>query len=52
MHGRFAAPQVVVVHRRQIVMHERECMNQLDRNGGCIEQFGRNAEALAGRVHE
>jgi hypothetical protein len=34
MHGRLAAAKIVVVHRWQVVMHERVAMHALNRTGG------------------
>ena len=33
--GGFAAPQNVVVHARQVVMHQRICVDEFNRNPGC-----------------
>ena len=37
MHGRLATAQGVVVHRRQVVVHQRVAMDQFDRDRGGIE---------------
>ena len=47
-----AAPQIVVVHRRQIVVHERVGVNQLDGGGDAIEQLFGGTDELAARVDE
>jgi hypothetical protein len=49
---RLAAAQVVIVHRRQVVVHERERVNEFDRNGRRVEQVLRHAETFTGRIHE
>src|SRR5690606_21316364 len=38
VHGRLAAAQGVVVHRRQVVVHQRIGMHQLDRGGGRVQR--------------
>jgi hypothetical protein len=45
-------PQVVVVHRRQVVVHERVRVNELDRRGHGIERRLGHADELATRVDE
>ena len=52
MRGRAAAPQVIVIHRGQIVVHERVGVDQLD--GGCerIERRFVGADELATRIDE
>ena len=35
VHGRFAAAQIVVVHGRQVVVHERIAMHALERRRRC-----------------
>ena len=50
MHGRLAAAQGVVVHRRQVVVHERVGVHQFDRGGGRVEHGLVGAERGAGRV--
>jgi hypothetical protein len=47
--GRFAAPQIVVVHARHVVMRQRIDMNQLDRAGGMFDPGWIGADRLAGR---
>ena len=39
-----AAPQVVVVHRGQVVVHERIGVDELDRGGRRVERFRRDAD--------
>jgi hypothetical protein len=46
----FAAAQVVVVHRREIIMHQRKRMDEFDRRGRRIEPGFRDAKALASCV--
>ena len=52
MHGRLAAAQAVVVHRRQVVVHQRVGMDQFDCGRGRIEGHRVGAECGAGRVHQ
>ena len=52
MAGRPAAAQVVVVHGRQIVVHEAVDVDQLDRRRGRVEQLERRAQGFAGCVHQ
>jgi hypothetical protein len=52
VHRGLAAPQVVVVHRRQVVVHQRERVQQLDRSGRGIEQRRVERQAFPGRVHQ
>jgi hypothetical protein len=47
-----AAPQIVVVHRGEIVVHERVGVNQLDGCSDRIERFLRGTDELAARVDE
>lgn len=47
-----APSQIVVVHRREVVMHERVGVNQLHGTCGAIETVGFCAERLAGGIHE
>ena len=42
--GRPAAPQIVVVHRRQIVMHQRIAMDAFERGAGHQRVLARHAE--------
>ena len=46
VHGRLAAPQVVVVHARQIVVDQRIDVDRLDRGAGADGTVFRNAEQL------
>ena len=46
--GGLAAPQIVVVHRRQIVVDQRIGVDHLDRGGGAQRAFLRNVEQLRG----
>ncbi len=39
MAGGTSTAQIVVVHRRQVVVHQAVDVDQLDRGRGCIEQF-------------
>ena len=41
MHGGFTPAQHVVVHTRQVVVHQRICMDQFHRTGGAQRNFGR-----------
>jgi hypothetical protein len=50
--SRFAAAKIVIVHGRQIVVYERESVNQLNRDGGPVEQVRLDAETLACCVNE
>ncbi len=52
VHGRFAAAQVVVVHGGQVVVHQRERMNQFDGDGGRVEMVRSDTQAFAGCVDE
>ena len=52
MCGRSAPSERVVIHRRQIVMDQRECMHHLDRGGRCIEVIGFNTKRLARGVYQ
>jgi hypothetical protein len=44
VHGRAAAAQVVVVHRRQIVVDERIAVQQFERRAGARHALARGAE--------
>ena len=46
--GRPAAAQVVVVHRRQVVVDQAVGVDQLDRGGRRVERLERRAERFAG----
>ena len=48
VNGRAAAPQVVVVHRRQIVMHQRVAVQALERGAGQQSAGTRRAEQRPG----
>ncbi|MNT39296.1 hypothetical protein D3C72_1755270 [compost metagenome] len=50
--GRLAAAQVVVVHRRQIVMHQRVGVDQFDRASRRIGLRRFAAQGLAGGIHQ
>ena len=52
MAGGAAAAQVVVVHGRQVVVHQAVDVNELDRGGRGVEHFQRRAERFAGGIHE
>ena len=52
MRRRAAAPQIVVVHRRQVVVHERVGVNELDGRGDGVERVFGRADELAACVHE
>ena len=52
VHGGLAAAQGVVVHRRQVVMHQRIAVDQFDRGGGGIELRVGRAERIAGGMDE
>ena len=52
MHRRFAAPEVVVVHCGQVVVHERECVDEFDCDGGRVEPVRRDAEAFTGSIDQ
>ena len=47
-----AAPQIVVVHRGQVVVHERVGVNQLDGGGDRVERVFGGSDELAARVDE
>ena len=50
MAGRQAAAQIVIIHRRQIIMHQGVGMNAFDRRGRSIQRGTAHAEHLAGGV--
>ena len=52
MNGGAAAPQIVVVHGRQVVVDERVSVDQLDGCGDWIERRFRRADELAARIHQ
>ncbi len=52
VHGRPAAPQLVVVHGRQIVMHQRIAVHALDRRRRAHRLGFRNAEQRRALDHE
>ena len=52
VHGRLAAPQVVIVHRRQVVMHQRIAMQQFERAAGQQRAVARRAEQRGGLDHQ
>ena len=51
-HRRRAAALAVVVERRQVVVHERERMHELDRGGRRQQVLDRRADRVAGREAE
>ena len=52
MAGRPSAPQIIIVHGRQVVVDQAVDVDQLDSGGGGIELLERRAESFAGEVHE
>src|SRR5262245_59618050 len=52
MRGRAAATQIVVVHGREIVVHQRVCVHELDGRGDRIESALLDATKLAARIGE
>jgi hypothetical protein len=52
VHRGLAAAQDIVVHARQIVVHERIGVDQLDRRRGDLEPLGRGFRHLAGGERE
>ena len=46
--GRASAPQIVVIHARQVVMDQRVGVNQLDRRGRALQPFAAGAGQLPG----
>ena len=52
VHGRLAAPQVIIVHRWQIVMDERIAMDTFDSGGGVPDRFIIAAEQARGFCHQ
>ena len=50
--GRATAPQVVVIHRRQIVMNQRIGMDNLDRAGGAVDFFQLDVKRRSSRVDQ
>ena len=52
VHGRLAAPRVVIVHRRQVVVHQRIAMQQFDRAAGIERAVMRRAEQRRGLGHQ
>ena len=52
MRGRLSAPQVIVVHRRQIVVHQRVGMNEFHRRGGRIQDVAGTLQRLSGAVDQ
>ena len=52
MYGRLAAPQGVVIHRRQVVMNQRIRVNHLYRSGGPIERIKRRFNHGASGEHQ
>lgn len=52
MHGGLAAAEVVVVHRRQVVVDQRIAVDQFDCGGGGVEVGLAGAERGAGGVGE
>ena len=50
--GRTTAPEVVVIHRRQVVMNQRVSMNQLDRDSRRQCLLDRPAARFARHQHE
>ena len=47
-----ATAQIIVIHRRQIVVDERECVNEFDRSGRRIEFFRIDVQAFTRRIDE
>ena len=52
MTGGPATAQVVIVHGRQVVVHQAVDVDEFDRGRGGVEQFQRRAERFAGGVHQ
>ena len=52
VHGRLAAAQVVIVHRRQVVMHQRIAVQQFERAAGEQRAIAWRAEQSGGLDHE
>lgn len=52
MHGRLAAAQRVVVHRRQVVVDQRVGMDQFDRDCGSAKRLRRGAAGMARGMHQ
>ena len=50
MAGRAAAAQVIVIHRRQIIVNQAVGMDQFDCGGRCVESLERRPEGLAGDI--
>ncbi|MNC50243.1 hypothetical protein D3C75_994730 [compost metagenome] len=50
--GRLTTAQVVIVHGRQVVVHQRIGMDQLDGAGGTIGLLGGRTEGFAGGIGE
>ena len=50
--GRTAAAQVVVVHGRQIVVHQRISVNELHRAGGAVDSGFAQAQRFRGRIDQ
>ena len=48
VHGRPAAAQIVVVHRRQVVMHQRIAVHEFDRGAGHQRVLAPDAEQRRG----
>jgi hypothetical protein len=52
MTGRPSPPQIIIVHRRQIIVHEAVDVYQLDRRRGTIELRERRSERFPGQVYQ
>ena len=52
VHGGPAATQRVIVHGRQVVVHQRIGVDQFDRGGGRVQPAFLGAEDAAGGVHQ
>ena len=50
--GGFAAPQVIVVHGRQVIMHQGIGVNQLHRTGRRIQGFEFRAQCAASGIDQ
>ncbi len=50
--GRLAAAQVVVIHGRQVIVHQRVGVDQLYRRGRGIQRIEVSTERLAGGIHQ
>jgi hypothetical protein len=48
----FATPQVIVVHRRQIIMNQGKGVDQFDGGGRRVEQIDVDIQTLASGINE